>query len=96
MKISTQTLQAAVHNTHVEMHEEELSACRAEMEFVVDWAQEMDTLPLDNLHPTVAVNLPDNCPTRPDVATPSLGSPGALAQANAKLGSCFLVPQILE
>jgi len=96
MKFSEEALRAAVHNAHIEMSEEALAACRQEMEFVVNWAQEMDSLALEGVAPTVGVNLPDNCLVRPDEVTQSLGSAQALAQAPAKLGSCFIVPQIIE
>jgi len=100
MTFSTEALQEAllnaVQNAHIEMSEEALLACQQEVAFVIGWAKEMEALPLETLSPTVAVNLPENCPVRPDVVTASLGSQEALAQAPAKLGSCFIVPQIIE
>ena len=96
MKFSTEALEAAIQNAHIEMDAAEVAACRQEMEFLVDWADTFDTLPLEGIKPTVGVNFPDNCLMRPDVVTASLGTQNALAQAPVKLGSCFIVPQILE
>ncbi|MCL2626874.1 MAG: aspartyl/glutamyl-tRNA amidotransferase subunit C [Cystobacterineae bacterium] len=89
-------VQTAIHNTHVAMSEEEFLACQQEMAFIADWAQEMDKLPLEGVPMTVNVNFPENCPTRPDMVTPSMGIENALTQAPAKLGSCFIVPQIIS
>ncbi|MCL2179042.1 MAG: aspartyl/glutamyl-tRNA amidotransferase subunit C [Proteobacteria bacterium] len=89
-------VQTAIHNTHVAMSEEEFLACQQGMAFVVNWAEEMDKLPLEGVKITVNVNFPENCPTRPDVVTPSMGIEKALSQAPAKLGSCFIVPQIIS
>jgi len=96
MKLSAEVLKGAVQNAHIEMTPEEFSACLEEVAFVLNWAKEMDKLPLEVVWPMAAPNLPGNCPTRPDTVTASMGSQQALAQAPSKLGSCFLVPNIMD
>ncbi|MCL2012545.1 MAG: aspartyl/glutamyl-tRNA amidotransferase subunit C [Cystobacterineae bacterium] len=89
-------VQAAVHHAHIGMSEEAFLACQQEMEFITGWAKELEALALEDTPMTISVNLPGTCPTRPDELSPSMGSKEALAQAPVKMGSCFVVPQIIE
>jgi aspartyl-tRNA(Asn)/glutamyl-tRNA(Gln) amidotransferase subunit C len=95
-EVSKEAFEEAVQNAHIAMCEVELLACQQEVEFVARWAKEMDALSLEGVEMTVRVNPPEHCPVRADEASPSMGSENALAQAPSKLGSCFLVPQILD
>jgi aspartyl/glutamyl-tRNA(Asn/Gln) amidotransferase C subunit len=95
MKISDQAIQHIARLARLRLDETEVSSIRNDLNRILDYVDQLKSLPLAEVEPTNHVI--DLAMTgRPDQPEPSLSADEATANAPRVVQQMFLVPRILE
>jgi len=94
-KLTPEDVKHIAELTRLALTPEEIAQYASDLSAILDYAQQLQEVPTDHIHPTASV-LPLRNVMRPDEVQPGLDPEDALANAPQREHGYFKVPAVLE
>lgn len=95
MKITREQVEHVAHLARLNLTEEEKEQMTVDMEAIIEFADQINSLDISDVKPTDHV-IPINNVFREDVARPSTDREKLLSNAPNQENGCFSVPKVVE
>jgi len=95
MKIALEQVETVARLARLDLSRDELVRLAGEMDAILAYVDKLNELDTEGIVPTSHAVPMENA-DRPDVAQPSLGAEGALANAPDRIADFFRVPKVIE
>ncbi len=95
MKITREQVEHVAHLARLNLTEEEKVKMTVDMEAIIEFADQINTLDISDIEPTAHV-VPINNVFRKDIVRPSTDRDLLLQNAANKENGCFSVPKVVE
>jgi aspartyl-tRNA(Asn)/glutamyl-tRNA(Gln) amidotransferase subunit C len=95
LKISAEQVEQVATLARLGLDRDEIEPLRRQLEAILDYVEQLETLELAEVEPTTHV-LPLDCPLREDQSRPSPMSRSIVAQAPQAQDNLFAVPRIIR
>jgi aspartyl-tRNA(Asn)/glutamyl-tRNA(Gln) amidotransferase subunit C len=95
VKITREQVEHVAHLARLNLTEEEKTQMTIDMEAIIEFADQINRLEIENIEPTAHI-LPINNVFREDIARPSMDREKLLQNAPNQENGCFSVPKVVE
>ena len=95
MKITREQVEHVAHLARLNLTEEEKVQMTTDMEAIIEFADQINSLDIADVKPTAHV-IPINNVFREDIAAPSMDRDKLLSNAPKQADGCFAVPKVVE
>ncbi|GMQ56872.1 Asp-tRNA(Asn)/Glu-tRNA(Gln) amidotransferase subunit GatC [Vallitalea sediminicola] len=95
MKITKEQVEHVANLARLNLTEEEKEQMTTDMEVIIEFANRINEINIDNINPTAHI-IPINNVFREDIVNPSFSRDELLSNAPNRANGCFSVPRIVE